>query len=193
MRYRQKIKIIAVVVCLSFILQTAAFANPFKRDAHIANMTAINNQGDLSLSFKVDGAFKENLEETILSGALTTFSYIIIVSESRGVLPDKTILQINLTHTIKYNNLKNDFTVQRSWEDNKPQTTESFEEAKQWMSEIKDLKLMPLSHIQKGANYKIKAKAELDKVRLPLFLNYIFFFVSLLDFETSWKTINFFY
>jgi hypothetical protein len=193
MRHRHEIKIIAAMVCISFILQTAAFANPLKRDAHIANMAAIDNQGDLSLSFKVADAFKENLEETILSGALTTFSYLIIVSESRGVLPDKTIQQINLTHMIKYNNLKNDFTVQRSWEDNKPQTTESFEEAKQWMSEIKDLKLMPLSHLQKGANYKIKAKAELDKVRLPLFLNYIFFFVTLLDFETSWKTINFYY
>jgi hypothetical protein len=29
-------------------------------------------------------------------------------------------------------------------------------------------------------------KAKLDKVRLPLYMEYVFFFVSLWDFETDW-------
>ena len=95
-----------------------------------------------------------------------------------------------MTHTIKYNNLKNEFTVKRSWEENKTLTTNSFEQAKQWMSEISDLKLIPLSYLQKGVEYKIKAKAELDKVTLPPFFNYIFFFASLWNFETGWQTIK---
>jgi len=193
MKTGQVFKIFAVLLCAILILQPAASASLFAKDVRIVNMAAIKNPDDLMLSFKVEGAFRENLEQAVLSGALTTFSFCIIISESRGVLANKKVLQINLTNTIKYNNLKNDFTVNRSWEDNKPQVTESFEQAKQWMSEITNLKLMPLSHLQKDVDYQIKVKAELDNVTLPLVFNYIFFFFSLWDFETNWQTIRFVY
>ena len=193
MKNRLVFTILAAMLCVAGVLPATASANPFIRDVRIIDMTVTNHPTDLMLSFKVDGAFKENLEEAVLSGAPTTFSFFIIVSEFRGIMLDKKILQVNLSHTIKYNNLKNDFTIKRSWEDNKPLTTESFDQAKQWMSDITDLRLMPLSHLQKGGHYKIKAKAELEKVTLPLFLNYIFFFVSLWDFETDWQTVKFIY
>jgi Domain of unknown function (DUF4390) len=194
MRNRKWLKILAALLCMSFVIQTEAFANIFKKDARITNMTVVNNHEELLLSLKVEGAFKKKLEEAILSGAPTTFSFFIIISKYRAILPDKKVLQINLTNTIKYDNLKNEFTVKQSWEDNKPLTTDSFGQAKQWMTEINNLKLIPLSYLQKGDQYKIKAKAQLDKVTLPLFLNYIFFFFeSLWNFETDWQTIKFTY
>jgi hypothetical protein len=42
---------------------------------------------------------------------------------------------------------------------------------------------MPL---KPGAPAYFQIKAELDPVRLPLHLEYLFFFVSLWDFETDW-------
>jgi len=33
--------------------------------------------------------------------------------------------------------------------------------------------------------------AELDKIRLPLYLHYVFFFLSLWDFETDWYAVDF--
>ncbi|WP_353806870.1 DUF4390 domain-containing protein [Desulfobacter sp.] len=39
----------------------------------------------------------------------------------------------------------------------------------------------------------MRIKAELEKVTLPLWLHYIFFFVSYWDFETDWYVINFTY
>jgi hypothetical protein len=193
MKIRLALKIFAAMLCAIAILPPTAWANPFIRDARIIDMAVINHPTDLLLSLKVEGAFKEKLEEAVMSGAPTTFSFFIIISEFRGILLDRKILQINLSHTIKYNNLKNDFTVKRSWENDKPLTTDSFDQAKQWMTVISDLRLMPLSHLQKGGHYKIKAKAQLDKVTLPLFLDYIFFFVSLWDFETDWQTVKFIY
>jgi len=193
MKNRPALIIIAAMLCAISILPATAQANPFIRDARIVDMTVTSPSSDLLLSLKVEGAFKEKLEEAVMSGAPTTFSFFIIISEFRGLLPDRKLLQINLSHTIKYNNLKNDFTVKRSWENDKPLTTDSFNQAKQWMTELTDLRLMPLSHLQKGGHYKIKAKAQLDKVTLPLFLDYIFFFVSLWDFETDWQTVKLIY
>jgi len=187
------LKFLAALFCAVALLSASALANPFIRDVRIIDMTVTDHPDDLLLTLKVEGAFKEKLEEAVMSGAPTTFSFFIIVSEFRGIKLDRKILEVTLSHTIKYNNLKNDYTVKRSWENDKPLTTESFDQAKQWMTEISDLRLMPLSHLQKGGHYKIKAKAELEKVTLPLFLNYIFFFVALLDFETDWQTIKFIY
>jgi hypothetical protein len=45
--------------------------------------------------------------------------------------------------------------------------------------------------MQKEATYQIRMKAELSKVNLPLFFRYIFFFVSLWDFETDWQKVTF--
>ncbi len=50
----------------------------------------------------------------------------------------------------------------------------------------------PLSGASKQVSpYELAIKAELSKVELPLFFRYIFFFVSLWDFETDWQVVTF--
>jgi hypothetical protein len=61
------------------------------------------------------------------------------------------------------------------------------------MSEIKSLKIAPLNLLQEGRSYRVRAKAKLDTVELPYYLNYVFFFVSLWNFETDWHSIEFGY
>ena len=53
------------------------------------------------------------------------------------------------------------------------------------MSEVDSLKIVPLSALEKGGHYQIRAKAQLSKLTLPLYLHYVLFFVSLWDFETD--------
>ena len=57
------------------------------------------------------------------------------------------------------------------------------------------LSLAPLSWVIISEIFpdQIRAKAELSKLTLPFFLHYVFFFVSLWDFETDWYTIDFIY
>lgn len=83
--------------------------------------------------------------------------------------------------------------MNRSWENNEPQVTTSFEEAQRWMAEIASLKITPLTALEKGRQYQIRAKAKLSKLTLPFYLHYVLFFVSLWDFETDWYTIDFTY
>ncbi|MBF0453166.1 MAG: DUF4390 domain-containing protein, partial [Candidatus Magnetomorum sp.] len=65
--------------------------------------------------------------------------------------------------------------------------------AQKKMSRIDNLKITPLSELTKGGQYQIRAKAELDEVRLPFYLHYVLFFVSMWDLETDWYTIDFVY
>ena len=44
--------------------------------------------------------------------------------------------------------------------------------------------------VQPDSTYRLRVKAELNKVRLPFYLHYVLFFVSLWDFETEWHEIE---
>lgn len=92
---------------------------------------------------------------------------------------------------IKYDNLKEEFSIKRTWEKSDSIVTRSFDEAQEWMAEIEGLKVVSLELLEKGIQYQLRAKAELSKVTLPYYLHYVLFFVSLWDFETDWYTIDF--
>lgn len=173
--------------CLTFLSPAAVFAI----DVQLSNMQISENADNLLLSFKVEGAFNENLEEAILNGIPATFSFFINLNRKRTFWADEPLAELNVTHTLKYHNLKNHYIIKKSWEGDVPFITESFDEAKKMMSEINGLEIIPLRKLNKGDRYEITAKAELDKVRLPFLLNYILFFASLWDFETEWHSYEF--
>ncbi|HEA69638.1 hypothetical protein LCGC14_2850330 [marine sediment metagenome] len=184
---RQKIG--AILVGLLFLFQNLVFA----QEAKLTNIIVTNTRDDLLLYLNVEGAFREKTKDAILSGVFTTFSFFIALYLNRNFWFDKKIADITITHTIKYNNIKKEYSVKRSWENGEAQITQSFREAQKLMTEIDSLKILPLYKLKKGMQYQIRAKAELSKLTLPLYLHYVLFFVSLWDFETDWYTIDFIY
>ncbi|MBS3808608.1 MAG: DUF4390 domain-containing protein [Desulfobacterales bacterium] len=182
------VKLFAAVLLLSVSLPAPLQA----QQARLTDMVASNTRDNLLLFVKVEGAFTEKMKEAVLNGIPTSFSFIVTLEKINPFfLPNKTVAEKKVTHTIKYETLKKKFTVKRSWEDNRALTTDSFKEAQQWMSEIKSLPVASLKELKKDKRYRLSAKAELDTVELPFFLDYIFFFVSLWNFETDWKSIEF--
>lgn len=165
----------------------------FAQEAKLTNIIVTNTRDDLLLYLNVEGAFREKMRDAILSGVSTTFSFFIALYLNRNFWIDKKIADITITHTIKYNNIKKEYSVKRSWENGEAKITKSFREAQKLMTEIDSLKILPLYKLEKGMQYQIRAKAELSKLTLPLYLHYVLFFVSLWDFETDWYTIDFIY
>ncbi|MGD9237857.1 MAG: DUF4390 domain-containing protein [Desulfobacterales bacterium] len=176
-----------LILGLTLIASQAGYAE----DATLTNITVSNTQDDLLLFLNLQGAFREEMKQAILSGAPSTFSFFAKLNRVRSLWFDKDIADLEVTHTIVYDNLKKEFTVTRSWKDNNPEVTKSFDEAQKWMTEIDSLKIIPLSRLEKGEQYQLRVKAEVSKKTLPLYLHYILFFVSLWDFETDWYTIDF--
>jgi len=159
----------------------------------LTDIIVTNTRDDLLVYLNVEGAFREKMQAAILSGVPTTFSFFITLFKARNLWLDKKIADIKVTHTVKYNNLKEEFVVKRSWENGEPLVTQSFEEVKKLMTEIDSLKIAPLNALEKGLNYQIRAKAELSKLTLPFYLHHVFIFLSLWDFETDLYTIDFIY
>ncbi len=181
-------KICVILFGILFLVQNLAFA----QDVSLTNIIVTNTSDDLLMYLNVEGAFIDEIKEAILSGVPTTFSFFITLYKVRNLWFDNNLADLKISHTIKYNNLKKEFTVTRS-ESSKSVVTRSFGEAQKLMSDIDMLKIVPLIMLEKGSQYQIRANAELNKVTLPYYLHHILFFVSLWDFETDLYAIDFIY
>lgn len=173
-----------------FIAPAVVFAHD---NALLSHIRLVNTRDDLLAYFKVENAFNEKNTQAIENGISTSFTFYVTLYKTSSSLFDKKITDIKTRATIKYNSMKQEYTVVCQWKDAPALTTKSFDEAKTWMTEIDNLKVVPLNRLVKGDKYQIRIKAELEKVTLPLSLHYVFFFVSYWDVETDWYVTNFTY
>jgi hypothetical protein len=160
-----------------------------KNRAEIGDVEVMRNQGNLEVSFRILNCFTPKMEEAIQSGVQATFRIRIVLEEPGFPLFKSQLLNLTFDHSIKYDRLKNAFYVTIPELPEREHIAEDFTEAKQLMSTVRSLPVLPAWRLEDDEEYRLRIKAELSKVRLPLFFRYIFFFVSLWDFETDWHQV----
>lgn len=159
--------------------------------AFIAEPRISAEHPELKLSLKIENCFTEKMVDAIKSGVVTTFK-ILLVLDGPGLRPFRTrFLNTHLEHSLKYDRLTDEYHVTLSEHPQAAFTTADFDEAKRLMSELDSVPILPLWRLEPDQTYKLRIKAELSKVRLPTPLRYLFFFVSLWDFETAWVDLDF--
>jgi hypothetical protein len=90
---------------------------------------------------KLDGSFQNQTSDLGWNA-----SYIHHPARDRGLWFDLEIADLRVVHTIKYDNLKKEFIVRRSWKNNAAEII-SFEEAQQWMNRSQP-QIIPLSRME---------------------------------------------
>lgn len=186
-RLWRKITVFFVFIALLLVpLQGAA------EDAELCNIKVTNTRDDLLLYFNVKNFFTKDVKKAILDGVSTKFTFFIYLYAVRNFWPDEKLAELEIHHTIKYDNLKNEFTIIRS-EHSAPIVVKSIVKSQQIMASVDDLKIISLKKLSKGRQYQIRMKAELDEDSLPFYLHhYLLFFISW-NIETDWHTIDFIY
>ena len=180
----------ALAGCLLVLL----FVMPaFAGDAVLKDIAVTNTDSHLILYFNVAECFTEDMKKAIDSGIKTTFNFLVRVYEARDFWWDKKITAIKVSHDVQYDSLKKLYMVRLFEQGDKMIFVQDFDEVKILMSGIRGLKVAELENLKKGKNYQVRMMAELDKIRLPLKLHNVFFFLSLWDFETDWYTVDFTY
>ena len=181
-RYKYiKYIIIILFLCL-LLIQPLSSAG---QDAKFADMLITNNADNIMIYARVANCFTSTMESAILAGVPTTFTFILDFYEEKPHWLDKRLARRIVKNTIKYDNIKKIFNVY-STENREPATFHTLDNAKTAMAELNGVTLISLRNMRKGAPYYLMVKAQLDKVRLPWHMEYLFFFVSLWDFETDW-------
>lgn len=171
----------------------SAFSKANAQEATISDISITSNDEDLLLNFKVNDCFTPEMSKAIDNGIPTTFNFIVRLYEIKDFQFDKRIVELLLTHEIRYDSLKKSYTVTLSEQKDKVLEIADFEKAKRVMSQISGVKVTGIKNLKRGHRYQVQAMAELNKIRLPFYLHYVFFFLSLWDFETDWQTIEFTY
>ncbi len=133
------------------------------------------------------------MNKAILNGIPTTFTFLIELYKPRSLWPNKQLTSLKLHHTIKYDSLRQEFSVTLSERGNQTFIMKEFSKAQEMMADVSNFQLVPLQTLEKNIQYQLRIKAELNKVRLPLYLHYLLFFVSLWDFDTDWYIVDFIY
>ncbi len=158
--------------------------------ASINDLLVTNGQTNLLLYARITNCFNQEIEDAVLAGVPTTFTVLVRLYKERFWLPDKIMKSMEIHHTIKYDNVKKTFNVsvdnQKTWA-----TFSDFDSAKRVMAEVNAVPLDGLGSLTKNEHYRVRLKAKLEEVRLPLHLEYLFFFRSSWDFETDWREERF--
>ncbi len=185
---------VLVVFSLHLIASVAA-ASVFHRgtEATLSDIIVTNTREELLAFFEIRGCFTREMDEAILNGIPTTFTILVKLSRARLFWVDESLSARELEHSIKYDSLRSEFQVHRTEDGGKALVFKDFPAAKKAMAEVKGVKVAPLERLVKGNKYQLQVKAELQKVRLPLNLHYVLFFLSLWDFQTDWYTVDFTY
>jgi hypothetical protein len=167
-------------------LLTLMFPLPaFCQKASIKDIEVKRANGVWKVSFDVQNCFTEKMEEAIQSGIRTSFTFYINFYQKRSWWKDRRLASAEFRHTVQYHPIQKVYQIKLG-ANHSSLGASSLAEAKKLMSKVKDYKIQSSSPFEPGVPAYFRIKAELDPVRLPLHLEYLFFFVSLWDFETDW-------
>jgi hypothetical protein len=125
------------------------------------------------------------MEKAILAGVPTTITFLVDTYQERSWWYDKKLAGAVIKQTIKYDKVKKFFYV---WLHNsqEPVGFQDLESAKRVVTELSGDVVAQVAQLPRYTPLYVMIKAKLDKVRLPLGMEYVLFFVSLWDFETEW-------
>jgi len=157
----------------------------FCQKAFIKDVNVKGTSGAWKVSFDVENCFTEKMEEAIQSGIRTTFTFYIDLYQKRSWWRDRKLASVEFRHTVQYHPIQKVYQVKLG-ENHSSLAASSLEETKRLMSKVREFEIRSSSPLEPGIPTYFRIKAELDPVKLPLHLEYLFFFVSLWDFETDW-------
>lgn len=141
---------------------------------------------------RLTDCFKPEMASAIMAGVPAVFTLHLDVYLERPRLWNKHIAGKEIQRTIKYDNLKKTFTITTDGA-GQPVVFQDFESARKAMADFDGIAVIPLASLSRGNNYHVLTKVKIDKVSLPLNMEYVLFFVSLWDFETPLYKVRFSY
>ncbi|MFA4915904.1 MAG: DUF4390 domain-containing protein [Syntrophales bacterium] len=181
------LSIVFLACCLLLVLSCWYFQ---QREAKIADFMLTSSAGNIVVYARVTNCFTKDMESAILAGVPTTFTFLVNLYQKRIHWLDKNISRLVISHTIKYDSVKKNFNFSSINGQEKSAEFQDFDSAKRAMADLNGVIVSSTKNLKKNKTYYISVKAEMDKVHLPLHMD---FFISLWDFETNWYRQEFVY
>ena len=178
------------LLLLSFLLPIPPC---YGQKAAVDDLVVSNSKEDLLVFFTVKDAFSNEMIEAVKNGLPVTFTFQLQLYEINSGWPDSRIVDVSIDHILRYDGLKEEYTMTDDGEGGRTQTVGKLQEALRIMSEINGYRLLSLKRLRPGGDYRLRVKALLAKKELPFKMHYLIPFYSLWGFETDWYELSFRY
>jgi hypothetical protein len=154
------------------------------RGAEVSDLVMNTSQGYLLLSVKISDVIIGDVKASSADEFSATIIFSIALYEVKPLWFDKKMAHHTATNTIKHHPQKKEYRLLRSWDNGAPPVVDSLNQARLLMTEIKNLKLMPLAALEKGRNYQIRVQAVCQDKNA-------YVFSPSGCFKTDWHTVDF--
>ena len=186
------VRVVMAAVLLPAMIPAVA-AQGAAEEAFLKNITLASMDDHMVVSLRVEGAFTPQILALVQEGAQVQFTYRLRMYRDRRMWLDEKLSGMDLTHALLFDPVRKSYKVRRSWGQPLWTETRSLAEARALMTQIDKLPILSLARMQPGEGYELRAKVVLHQIRLPFYLRYVFYFVSLWDYETEWHSVFFLY
>lgn len=154
--------------------------------AELANIVVRNSANELLIDIKLKGVFTKEMKVAAVKGIPIDIAFSVSLYEVHNFWFDNKLIRKTAYHQIRFDTLKKEYRIWRSWEKRGAIAVKDSEEVQRILSEIKGLSVIPLKRLEKGVQYQLRIKSELKDRSYP-------FSETPWEFETDWYTINFIY
>lgn len=159
----------------------------------VSEVVVTNSHHDLLLYFRVTDAITPEMEAGLKSGLPLTFTFFVELVRQRSGWLDQRLAALEFDHHLSYDNLKDEYRVERRLAGEPPRTTASLLEAGSLMSRVDGLVLLPLAELEPDQHYTVRIKVRLAEKGLPFAVHRLLPFRRLRSFETDWHSVQFSY
>ena len=187
----KKMFLMLVIFMIQFGMLDSVLAGP-ERIAHLT-ITVPSNR-EIYVSAGLIRWLNPELKEDIKNGIPKDLFYTIVLKKRVPMWFDEDLQSITIKHTIKYDVLKEQFHVS-TWDGHSKQEriAPDVEQLMELISTINNVKMNLDRRLKKRHTYYISIKAEVKASRLPFYLDYILFFIPVLELDTPWANSAPFY
>lgn len=160
---------------------------------NISDISITTSQAHLLLYCSIKNGFTEEMMTGVKNGIPVTFTFLIELEKAVKNWPDSTLTEMTIEHTLTYDPLNEQYQVTLPERSNGAVVTESLDKAMAAMTELSGIKIISLKELEPDAPYALHVHATLAEKTLPLNMHYLVPFISLWDFATETRTIEFRY
>lgn len=180
---------VAVLMFLTLI----ATVSPGGAGARIVDIIVTQSDEYLVVFARLKEAFIQDIEESIINGVPTTFTYQLRLMRRRALFPDATVATLTVKQRVAYDLLADEFQfAQDDGTRGRTRVTKSYAEVQKWMAGLDGVRIAPRRLLEAGELYYVRIKAEIRSVSLIFPLNYLLFFISFFNFDTPWESSSLF-
>lgn len=154
----------------------------------VANLSAaILSSSEVVVSADLIQWMTPQLGEEINNGIPKDIYFYILIKKRQMGWFDEEVTSKTIRHTIKFDTLKKQYLITTRDADSTIQSVfDTFERAADLISTLKSVKIAADTRLKARHTYYASVKAEMKASNVPFVLEYILFFIPVLELDTPW-------